>query len=1307
MREACVLHPLAAADGKKSRLYDELYTFTKRDLKLTNLLYALSLQDEIKRMFAPSDLNSQGEPNSKALIEKLGAKDIIGEKARVEAEARTLGAITAKGKRVYFDDMMTITSRVMDFNNRNDKLKAVIKYDKDGFYIEVDTLNADNYNANNVLTHRVDLFTGLLNHLSSNGLDTALSDSSKKIFNPINVYYTINTLKDLKKGTDNINQSVAALLVDLFWTDPMLGRIVAHFGTDTAQAISQVSGYSYKSPVTIDPHWEGVINNFLKKVQTKMKKAMNSADIDQLMEDVKASMTTSSTYMGTNGMSVKDTLKELYNTYHLDADNLNILNKKIQSVSDAANKLLAIEVARMSERELKGRAVRNKRQLLRRQKEIDQGEYIVGIAGLLDSIQRSIVNSERKLDILKKDMEANPNSEEAIRKLSSLVMEQLDIVAAYEDIVNTLANNDFLENDDVLGDPDILDDIADVASELSQNLGRIRDNARRKQVDVVAAFLRLYWGESVTAPDGTEVTVDDLMNMANKDINFFERFILAANTTSDEMMNVVAEAAKKKQNKRDDILRKQEKEIRSITTELYNSGSSTSFMFVRDKEGFPKRIISDYDYERFETEFEEYKKQIRDDSSIDKDDYDTLEKEWITKHSRTVKYSYIDSNGVTKELPLTVPIYDTPLKVKDRLTSTQYKYYKKMMDMKADMLSQINAESNNTLFDVIEISNDLTTALQETGGDVSKAWKVIKNKIVDMFSSREDDISYGSILDENGITLTHVNFKGEQINTLPLFYTHKIKDRSRVSTDFSRSMFAYLATSQNYIQMNSILDTLLLVKDYMLTQRRNAETSGNGVLADMQKLGKKTYVAVASKLGLATNLGGLADDFFEKVVYGKTKKDEGYLFGTKVRIDKAVDVLTSYTSVTGLAVNVLGAEANLLVGKIQMLIESGLGMGGEFFNMKDLVYADAKYFQMLGPLLNEINSNKKSSLLGLMMDKFDVLDDFYDKIKETGFHKNPISRIIGNTNLFFLYGIGEHLLHAQGMIAVLHNKKNMILDPSGKEVPLIEAFDVVKDTTGNGTLIIKSGYTMKDGSAITEEYIDMIKGRIAYTNKSLHGAFGTFEKGMIHRYAVGRLIMNFRQWMPAHYARRFQGRHYDTDLHEYREGYYVSTYKFVRGCVDDLINHKLQIAARWKDLSEMERYNLKRAIAETTLMGIITGVLALLGSPKDHKGNWAARHLIYELKRMEMEIMASNPIAAYGFVSNILKILKDPMAALSTAEKLSHLLKVTDAFVTIESGKFEGDNKYLHNLERDLPFYGQILRTIEIGEQDDLFKLFN
>lgn len=1303
--DSCVLFPVKGE--QPSKLYQKLYNLTGKDRKLTNLLYALSLQDEVKAMFAHSDLNSQGEPNIDVFIDKMNIKDIMNEKATIKDAKESIGAIDSSGNIVYVDDMMTITQRVIDFNNTHNNLRAVIKYSKDGFSIDVDIINAENFYTNSSLQMRMDIMQALLDHFENKGLNTILSEESKKFFNPLNIYYAINSLRELGKGTDRITLGMSTLLVDLFNKDPLMERLITQLGDDLPIAISQVSGLKVASPITLTATQESQIQNVLTKIQRQAKLLLHPTVVDPIISTAKSKYTTQKTIADTNELSVVDTLKELYSLYHLDQESVDTLTKKVRTVSDAATKLLQIQVALQSEQKLKTGKPISEKQLLTRQRDIDNGAYIVSTVKMLEGLIKNIKTQEVKLKKLDSKLKADPESLETIRSLSSILLEQLDLVEAYSDVLSQLSNNDLLDNDDNTGNDALLDDIRDLAKDLSETLTRIEKNARRKQYDTVAAFLKIYWGEDKTLPDGSTMTLQFIMDTASADINFFDRFLYAANTTNDEMMNLVAEAVKRASEKRNNKLREQLKEVRSITKELYDSGSSTSFIFERDSDGYPSKIISDYDYARYEKELEEYKDSIRKDSSIDKSEYDALEKDWIQKHSRTVKYHYTDSKGATKSLSLTVPIYDAPVKVKDRLTSAQYKYYKKMMDMKAEMLAQIDAVSNNTLFDVIELSNNVTQALAESGGNPVEIYKAIKNKVVDAFSTREDDTDYGSILDANNLALRHVNFRGEPIYTLPLFYRHKIKDRSRVSTDFSRSMMAYLATSQQYVEMNKILDALMLTKDYMLTQRRAPQKSGSGIVADIQKVGKKAYVVGASKLGINTELGGLADDFYERMVFGQNRKDEGYVFGTKIKLDKLVDVITGYTSVAGLAVNVLGSEANLLVGKLQMLIESGLGMGGEFFNMKDMTYAEAKYFRELPELLLEVNSTTKSSLLGLLMEKFDVLDDFYDKIKETGFYKSPLSKIIGNTNLFFLYGIGEHLLHAEGMLAVLHNKNNYVLDPSGKEVPIIEAFDVVKDATGNGALIVKSGYTKKDGSSITEQDIQKLKGRISYVNKSMHGAFGNADKGMIHRYAVGRLIMNFRQWMPAHYQRRFRGLHYDTDLGEYREGYYVSAFKFIRGCAQDLKRAKFQIGTRWHELDDMQKYNLKRAMAETLILGMLTASIALLGDYKDKKGNWAYRHLIYLLKRLSMETKASDPVAAYGFVSNIITILNSPAAALNTAEKVSNLLDITDLFVTIENGKYQGNNLYFHNLEKSLPWYGQIIKMLELGNSDDLFKIFD
>ena len=93
--------------------------------------------------------------------------------------------------------------------------------------------------------------------------------------------------------------------------------------------------------------------------------------------------------------------------------------------------------------------------------------------------------------------------------------------------------------------------------------------------------------------------------------------------------------------------------------------------------------------------------------------------------------------------------------------------------------------------------------------------------------------------------------------------------------------------------------------------------------------------------------------------------------------------------------------------------------------------------------------------------------------------------------------------------------------------------DIKKDSDGNiisATIKVKDGVTNLDGSAFTDKDLMDIKLKISKVNQSLNGAFNEDDKGAIHRGALGRLMMQFRQWMPAHYSRRFRGRHWDADL---------------------------------------------------------------------------------------------------------------------------------------------------------------------------------
>ena len=330
----------------------------------------------------------------------------------------------------------------------------------------------------------------------------------------------------------------------------------------------------------------------------------------------------------------------------------------------------------------------------------------------------------------------------------------------------------------------------------------------------------------------------------------------------------------------------------------------------------------------------------------------------------------------------------------------------------------------------------------------------------------------------------------------------------------------------------------------------------------------------------------------------------------------------------------------------------------------------------------------------------------YQKMKDTGFYKNPIYKIVGNSSLLFLYGMGEHLLHAQGMLACLDFTK--VLDPDGNEVPLFEVFD--REFEGdNARLIIKEGYKTKQGTPIDNAYIRMFKNRVSYVNDSLHGAFSDDEKGMIHRYALGRLVMNFRQWMPAHYARRFNKLHWDAKLGDFREGYYWTTAKFLYQVGKDLTKGQFTLYTHWKDLKEnhpMEFANLKRAITEYNIL-IVLGLLSRLefGNDPKHRGWWEAL-VKYEIKRMLLETGASAP--GKKFVDNIITLVNSPIPSINNATKLSRLFGIEDLIMgtTIQSGPHGGELKYFRNVERALPFYDQVYKWWNMDTDDSMFKIF-
>ena len=1308
MNGICTLNPFVG--DEESILYKELYKRTGKNRKLTNYLYALSLQPSVQETFASSDFNRQGEVNASSIMEALKVDEILEAATQIANAERELGAVTDTGK-VQFDTVDEIYDRVQEFNSRPDNhLIASITQENRKFIINVDTIGAGNFRKVSQLEVGRQQLENVMMELEEADFDVSnLSPDAKLALNELNVgFFTeqLSLLKSINK-MHHIRPDVAQLVFELMRDNGAVKAFLNKFESIGADPVEVLNFLMTGATVVPDnlQRWETqILDSQTQTRYTALIRAIKTEFAKVNINKIKTkNIELYKTITPEEQQNTQKTLNYLYEKWHIDQESISMLYDQINNIEDLTNAIIARMKNHLKILQTKGAISSDElneqeKQIRELEKSISKKEYFNSINFFLNNLLSIISNIE---DIDTTGIDENTSMED----INSVALSLATIKSQIEEfspVVKAL-----LDPDNCLGDEIESSDkkiLKELAIKIHAEIGKIEQQFKNKQFHLVYNAFRKFWGDDLKSHDSIsgnnfETSLREALYCGDVNINIFDRMFFALTEISDPVVATLGAMIKDMHQQRDEALEEVSFKIRVATDKLYSSGSDSSFMFETDSKG-NVHIISRIDWDAYYKEREELKNNMvnqgysqsqiakrltkwEEDNNPENHLSDYLLSDEEINRNRT----HQNRRGGSAHTYFTKFRKSLP-----SMSSAQKEYYDIMLEMKGQMESYLNQGGVKTfLFTPIQISR----SMMEDGNDITL--EELKHQAGNIVKIREDDTNYGNleVLEDA---------QQRRVKGIPTYYLTKLKDQSRLSKDFSKTMLAFSSMAINYTTLNSRINILELSKDFLL-ERPLAQSEGVRKMVQTAEVLGKRVVSPAVRRTRETMTGSYIEDLFDKTVYGEAHKKgkEFEVFGHTISTDKIVEDVTQYTSITGLAMNVPGAVANALVGKLQMLIEAG---GGEFWNMKSFTKGTAQYYQLLPALLAEITSNNKSSMLGLLMEKFDVLGDMYQKMKDTGFYKNPIYKIVGNSSLFFLYGMGEHLLHAQGMLACLDFTK--VLDPDGNEVPLFEVFD--REFEGdNARLIIKEGYKTKQGTPIDNAYIRMFKNRVSYVNDSLHGAFSDDEKGMIHRYALGRLVMNFRQWMPAHYARRFNKLHWDAKLGDFREGYYVTTAKFLYEVGKDLTKGQFTLYTHWKDLKEnhpMEFANLKRAITEYNIL-VVLGLLSRLefGNDPKHRGWWEAL-VKYEIKRMLLETGASAP--GKKFVDNIITLVNSPIPSINNATKLSRLFGIEDLIMgtTIQSGPHKGELKYFRNVERALPFYDQVYKWWNMDTDDSMFKIF-
>lgn len=1272
----CDMYP--EVNGEASKLYRDLLKKIK-NRPLTNLIYAAYLQQGVAAQMDNQGfrVNSQGQHDANAVMQYFDVNSMKIEASKVNDVAMRIGARDSSGDLVDFTDAKDALQRAAQSNSTTTGVVSYVVQHGDVFNILTEAKDSRTQIRTLEVEKKQAVWDVMEQAFANVGIDVNNFDFNRGLVNANNGRNFLSWLENLK-GTRNdlYSQKDVRTILALDENSSQVQRLKTMFGT-----IDDVAAKVY------DAFHRGR-QNYTQGQLTLMNAAMDNCknmqgldlySLRQQVDQVEGDMDFNS-----SEAEIQATLEDLNKKYDLDINEIHRKGQKIKQLShaaaDAAFTLQRQLKKLKSEQGVTPEARQLETSINRLTREIANQRYYSGVMGFLSDALNQVQTMEQLFQ--QANQAPGTNMERSMARAKAL-MEIKRIRDGYEHIVESLSRMDDLIVDESISPTD-KQAIEDQAKAVKEYFDKYKKKIDELKEDTMIDIAVEYLGE--TTSNG--MSIADIVTMADADSSVYD-YLYSIGRVSNPLVATMGSIIRDAQGERTQKLNEVALRIRRANKKLFDSGSHSDFMYEPDN----NYIISDIDW----VTYNEARKQARKKFTRQGKTGLALEEAmdlWQEANTEDRVVDYV--SGRTERVP-----NGNYRKAFPTLTQAQQEYYNEMMQIKGELGTLLPQYAQKQYLPP-QLRRSFVDAMVKSKGNPKKIAKAILNKIKDMFIIREDDplnVKNGIIEgEEYGIR------SGAMDNTpyrqIPIFYVNRLKDQGELLKDFSGALQALAGTAINYDCMNRIKDTVEFMGDFIKDQQIAAT---NGGVRQTDAIVTKGVRIFKDLVGFAsnTNTSGIVDGFIDKHIYGVKLKDVG-------KWTKMAQTLLAYTSLRSLAVNVKGAISNYLVGELQMLIESG---AGEFYNPLDYVWAHAKIFgdntlSAPGRIIDFMTNNVNSKAV-LLAQRFDPLNEMFSETAHERYFSGPLRQMVAKDFSFIGYGMGEHMIHYVTMYAILHNQKVRI---DGKDATLYDAFYKGNKVDGNSELLMKNNVTYKDAEGnwvpVDDAFLDSIRDRIRYCNQNTHGSMNEEDKGLIHQRMMGRFVMNLRQWMVEHYSRRYRGKHWDASLKEWREGYYNTVGQLFTSWGRALFHFESEYATRWSEMTDSQKANVRRAMAEQIVLFSLQGLSFALGEPEDHKKEFWHRMWIYQTKRAIMDVRGSTP---YGVPMEMTKMINSPMAATNTVNALMYpFVGLPDIDKTIKSGRYKGWNKYGRNmLKYWVPFYNQIDQLQHMGEDESVFAVFD
>ena len=488
--------------------------------------------------------------------------------------------------------------------------------------------------------------------------------------------------------------------------------------------------------------------------------------------------------------------------------------------------------------------------------------------------------------------------------------------------------------------------------------------------------------------------------------------------------------------------------------------------------------------------------------------------------------------------------------------------------------TQANAKMTNRThvdnYQISQVTGSFWKRMKRHGiwGATKRLFEWIGEHLGVINSNSEEDMGWGQqaelmLNDETGTPINDDDLgtgtmpDGRQLNLIPQYFTRKLDDPSKLSSDIVGITLMYYKTACLYEHRSKIQNTCEAIVDMMHDRLYYTRNLWSGSL-------KRT-----EKQGSSSNTYGMARTFLDMNLYDIRKKSLfGFNIGNKrFETAKFLSTVRRYTTANNLGANPKVGVVGLLTSSFAHIINSITGE--KYDSWHSLKAAGVVHYHIAKNLfgLNYVGNQITGDKLLLLNRKYNLVQSLDKSYSHTNRNKNLFGRIVQGIYEHSIYGIMsslDFLIKSQIACSVLFSYRyldgqfmtkndikndrwlhgrtkeeqkawmNEKLREWKKGVTLYDAFKV------DGDKLI-----MDDEYKEAYDKIDfVVKSRIEKFSEAADGMATMEQKAAITQNSIGALALIHRQYLPLTIQERFGDVVYDYDTQMYKNGHFKQLIMF-------------------------------------------------------------------------------------------------------------------------------------------------------------------